>query len=153
MQFHTGEILTKKHMVMILKSGKPAQWCYTNWRSGHHNHVSPAVLSAQRVLVLQPQNHGIMGRTWLLALQTRTEKLVLLWVGIVVSSDVLSYLVIKTSTLWMQTDLIGGMLYFCFIRGSNTRQGSPKEGNKECPGHRLQWRHSLPQLFQNSKSE
>lgn len=45
------------------------QGCDSHWRGGHHHYVSAAVLSAEGVFVLQPQDHGHVGRTRLLAVQ------------------------------------------------------------------------------------
>lgn len=42
-------------------------------RGGHRHHVPAAVVSAQRVLLLQPQDHGHVGRPGLLAVQTQAQ--------------------------------------------------------------------------------
>lgn len=49
------------------------QGCDSNWRGRCRHHVSAAVISAQGVFLLQPQDNGHMGRTWLLAVQAEAQ--------------------------------------------------------------------------------
>lgn len=42
-------------------------------RGGHRHYVSAAVLPAQGVLLLQPQDHGHLGRAGLLAVQAQAQ--------------------------------------------------------------------------------
>lgn len=49
------------------------QGCDSHWRGRHRHYVSAAVLSAQGVFILQPQDHGHMGWTRLLAVQAKAQ--------------------------------------------------------------------------------
>lgn len=50
-----------------------AQGCDSDRGGGRRHHVPAAVVSAQRVLVLQPQDHGRLGRTGILAVQAQAQ--------------------------------------------------------------------------------
>lgn len=53
---------------LLLKQGRDS-----NRGGRHRHHVSAALLTAEGVLLLQPQDHGHVGRTRLLAVQAKAQ--------------------------------------------------------------------------------